>query len=49
MKNFLNISDLSSQDLRIIIEEAKKESQKEKTLINQQLTLINHLAENLWL
>jgi ornithine carbamoyltransferase len=32
MKNFLNISDLSSQDLRIIIEEAKKRKSKRKDL-----------------
>ena len=32
MKNILNISDLSSQDLRIIIEEAKKRKSKRKDL-----------------
>ena len=30
MKNFINISDHSSNDLRAIIEEAKKESFREK-------------------
>ena len=28
MKNFINISDLSSQDLRLIIDEAKKRKAK---------------------
>ncbi len=32
MKNFINISDLSSKDLRLIIEEAKSRKQKRKDL-----------------
>ena len=49
MKNFINISDHSSNDLRAIIDEAKSRKLKEKDLINLHRMKINLLMENLWL
>ena len=34
MKNFINISDISSSELKFILEEAKLRKKKEKHLIN---------------
>ena len=48
MKNFINISDLSSKELRSIIEEAKTRKLNRKILTNLLLITISHLRVNLW-
>ena len=46
MKNFLDISDLSSQALRGIIEEAKKRKSSRKDLNKSDQTMTNHFMED---
>ena len=41
MKNFLNISDINSEDLKQIVEEAKIRKKIELDLTNHKLTTIN--------
>ena len=48
MKNFINISDLSSKELRSIIEEAKLRKSNRKSFNKSALIKINLLKENLW-
>ena len=48
MKNFINISDHSSNDLRAIIDEAKARKLKRQSLNKSAPDKINLLKENLW-
>ena len=49
MKNFINISDCSSEELRAIIEEAKRENKIDLVLINLHLMKISPLKVSRWL
>ena len=45
MNHFINISDLNKDELRSIIDNAKKKSLKEEKNLHLNLIMINHFRE----